>query len=278
MDYALKFNINGVEKRFDVTSKDFKRGKDVCLFNPRLFTDPQMRKDGYRVVDFPSEWHSRIFESITRYVAELFRENNEGELPYNFSLEKYHWFVSEKQHKKIVSAFRGGTFGLGGIHLKHLGIPYQDLDKFINSTVGGNMSCHYKRYGLSLKHFWIRIVRPGSNDNNPPHKDAHVKWNKDSINIYLPLAGSNELSSLPLLPGSHLEHEKEYIISSSPCYVDGKKFVVPAVVHRNGGINMITPNPQQNQILIFTSHILHGGGVNLNDDITRVSLEMRFFK
>ena len=41
---------------------------------------------------------------------------------------------------------------------------------------------------------------------------------------------------------------------------------------------MITPNPAFDEVLVFTPYALHGGGVNLNKDTTRVSLEMRFWK
>jgi ectoine hydroxylase-related dioxygenase (phytanoyl-CoA dioxygenase family) len=41
---------------------------------------------------------------------------------------------------------------------------------------------------------------------------------------------------------------------------------------------MITPNPSLGEVMIFTPHLIHGGGVNYNQDTTRVSLEMRFFK
>jgi ectoine hydroxylase-related dioxygenase (phytanoyl-CoA dioxygenase family) len=97
------------------------------------------------------------------------------------------------------------------------------------------------------------------------------------LNVYLPLAGSDENSSLPIIPKSHLEKESEYIISDSPCYVNGKKYTVPCIVHRNKGLDMITPNPNEGEIMIFTPNLIHGGGVNNNPNSTRVSLEMRFF-
>ena len=60
--------------------------------------------------------------------------------------------------------------------------------------------------------------------------------------------------------------------------MNNRKYVVPAVVHRDKGLNMVTPNPDLNQIMFFTPHLIHGGGVNTNKNLTRVSLEMRFFK
>jgi len=278
MDYSLTFSINNKNRfNYNVKSRNFRRGKNECLFKNPLFTNERMLKEGYLVHRFPKNWAVRINDSITEYVKERLRDN--GVEPYNFTLDKYHNYVDDYTHRGVVDSFRGGFFGTGGIHLNKLGIPYKELDEWVNGTIGSKgLSCHYKRYGISIKHFWIRIVRPNVNDNNPPHKDIHVGRNRDSINIYLPLAGSNENSSLPVIPRSHLENESEYIISASPCYVNNRKFVVPAVVHREQGLNMVTPNPGLNQIMFFTPHLIHGGGVNINKNLTRVSLEMRFFK
>ena len=155
------------------------------------------------------------------------------------------------------------------------------MDEFVCSTISANrpISCKIKRFGLiPYGKFWIRIVRPNSNDNNPPHKDSHLKRLRKCVNIYLPLDGSNSNSSLPLVPKSHNEKETNYIISSSPCYVNSKKNTVPCIVHRDKGLDMICPNPSNKEIMIFTPHLIHGGGVNSNQDTTRVSLEMRFFE
>jgi ectoine hydroxylase-related dioxygenase (phytanoyl-CoA dioxygenase family) len=41
---------------------------------------------------------------------------------------------------------------------------------------------------------------------------------------------------------------------------------------------MIRPNPSENEVLVFSPYLVHGGGYNTNIDITRISLEMRFWK
>lgn len=278
MDYALDYTINGRCFNFDISSKSFEYGKLVNTFDYELTEDAEIRSNGYTVRSFPSLWHRNIVAAITELICEKIA-NYKHKYPNGFSLDKYHEWVDDDLHGKIISSIRGGIFGMNGIPLESLGIPYRELDEFINDTVRSNgLSCHYKRYGLSLKHFWIRIVRPHVTDNNPPHKDSHLRRIQKNINIYLPLAGSDENSSLPLIPASHLELDSEYIISGSPCFVNERRFTVPAIVHRKRGLDMITPNPSENEILIFTPHIIHGGGINFNNNTTRVSLEMRFFK
>jgi hypothetical protein len=272
MDYSLSFNVNDRNYNFDVKSKNFKRRENECIFDDTLFKNQEFLKEGYIIRPFPKDYFNAIKESITKYVAGLIGN------PEHFTLETYHEYVNDTKHKEVINTFRGGFIGAGGIHLDYLGIPYEKFDEYINQTIkSSNLSCHYKRYGLSVKHFWIRIVRPNSKDNNPPHKDAHLKRMRKNINIYLPLAGSNMNSSLPIIPRSHLELESEYIVSDSPSIIEGRRFSVPAVVHRNKGLNMITPNPKTSEILIFTPYLIHGGGVNSNKKTTRVSLEMRFF-
>lgn len=277
MDYHLNFSINGNKHEFDVNARYFKYGKSICKFESYLFTNKEFLENGYIVNKFPENWKLNITNSITNYIKNIIKNISNVCLD-NFDLETYHKFVDDNLHKKVISKIQGKFLGMNGIHLNYLGIPYTNLDEFINEQIGSkNLSCHYKRYGISLKNFWVRIIRPNSLDNNPPHKDGHIGRINKNVNIYLPLAGSNEKSSLPIIPKSHLETDDNYIISSSPYLVNGKKFSVPCTVYRKNGLDLITPNPKEDEIMIFTPWLIHGGGINSNSDSTRVSLEMRFF-
>jgi hypothetical protein len=282
MDYHLEFTVNGTKKQFDVSSKSFTRGEKIVTFDRTLFSDLEFLETGYVLKPFSSKWKHKIEQSIRTFLIDkmvgtgIKLDKNQLE---TFTLDQYHHYVNEQQHQQIVNSFRGGFFGTGGINLSELGIDCGELDLFVSKSIKSNvpLSCKLKKFGLTFGKFWIRIVRPNSNDNNPPHKDSHLKRLRKNVNIYLPLAGSNKRSSLPLISGSHLESESEYISSVSPCYVNGKKNTVPCIVHRNKGLDMVCPNPKDGQVMIFTPHLIHGGGVNSNKDLTRVSLEMRFF-
>ncbi len=275
----LKFSINNVEKHFDIKSKSFKRGSDTYLFKKKV-KNKSILNLGYKISTLPNNFFCNIKQSISNIILNILKEQNI--FPENFDMEKYHNYVNDEQHLNVVNKFRGRLFGIGGIHLKHLGVNFSEMDNFINDIIipDNKLSCVYNLYGLKIKHFWIRIVRPNKLDNNAPHKDNHINrlCSPDIINIYLPLAGSNEYSSLPIIPESHLENEKEYIISESPCFIENKKFTAPALVHRNKGLNLITPNPNYGDVMIFTPLLVHGGGSNDNIDKTRISVEMRFFK
>jgi ectoine hydroxylase-related dioxygenase (phytanoyl-CoA dioxygenase family) len=41
---------------------------------------------------------------------------------------------------------------------------------------------------------------------------------------------------------------------------------------------MIRPNPMENQLMIFSPYLIHGCAINNNEDITRMSLEVRFIR
>jgi hypothetical protein len=275
--YALSFTVNEIEKNFDVEAESFKRGlNEIQLQNP-LFDEPSFLKNGYMIAKVPETWHETIISSIKSYILNALNVN--GINPENFQLDQYHTYVNDEIHQKVVDSFRGGMDGFNGIPIEQLNIPISDIDSFINETIKSNrpVSIHVLKLGLSIKKFWIRIIRPNTNDNNPPHKDSHLVRNRNMVISFYPIVGCNEKSSLPVIPGSHLEPESEYIISSSPSFVDKKEFNVPAIVHRNKGLNLMTPNPKEGEILIFTPELIHGGGVNLNTDTTRISLEMRYF-
>jgi hypothetical protein len=274
------FKINNQPFNILVQSKKFiNPNKNKFLFDTNLFKNEEFLENGYFLTDFPFEWSNSIKKNIKNYIFQFI--NNKENIK-NFDLNYYHNYVDDYNHNFIINKIRGGNLGLGGIDLNLLGVKTKDFDDFINEQIQSNfkLSCIFNFYGFKNKKFWIRIIRPNRKDNNPPHKDSHLRsfWIKDNVNIYLPIAGSNQKSSLPILPKSHLDNENQYTISSSPCYVNGNRYTVPCIVERDGDIDMITPNPNEKQILIFTPHIVHGGGMNLNEDLTRISLEMRFFK
>lgn len=130
---------------------------------------------------------------------------------------------------------------------------------------------------LMTDRFNIRVVRPRSGDNNPPHRDVWLDHLRHLINIYAPLAGSNARSSLPIAPGSHLWSEADIERTPGTAQADGITYGVPSVTGtRRGNLRMVRPNPGPGEVLVFSPYTIHGGAKNLNDDLTRVSLEMRF--
>ena len=123
----------------------------------------------------------------------------------------------------------------------------------------------------------LRIVRPQQHDNNPFHKDIYIKELKHAVNIYLPLWGSDENSSLPLIPGSHLWSESDFKRSACGSLINGQRFSVPAITSSKHPLKATRPNPKSDQIMLFSPYLIHGGAHNRNPDQTRISLELRFW-
>lgn len=126
--------------------------------------------------------------------------------------------------------------------------------------------------------FHFRVIRPNSSDNNPLHRDVWLPDYKDCINLYIPIAGSNELSSLIVIPESH--HWSESLIerTKTGAVLNGVKFNVPAVTHIARDYEIERPSPKKNELLLFSPYLIHGGAVNLNSDTTRISIEVRLWE
>jgi len=101
---------------------------------------------------------------------------------------------------------------------------------------------------------------------------------RNTVNIYLPIVGSNEKSSLKIHPGSHKWRESNTIVTNGGAVIKGKKYSVDTIVASKIPLNMIRPNPTQNQLLLFSPYLIHGCSDNGNENMTRMSLEIRFIR
>ena len=97
------------------------------------------------------------------------------------------------------------------------------------------------------------------------------------MNIYLPIHGSDDKSSLTIQPGSHKWNENITRTTRGGSTVLNKKYSVDAIVSSKIELKMIRPNPSSNQLLLFSPYLIHGGAHNENNK-TRFSLEVRFIK
>jgi ectoine hydroxylase-related dioxygenase (phytanoyl-CoA dioxygenase family) len=188
-----------------------------------------------------------------------------------FCLEKYHRLVSDEQHAAIIKRTRVG------FERHQFPIQLELVERRISEICGVSLTVDGANY--KGRPFFLRIVRPHKpQDNNPPHRDVWLDHLRDGVNIYFPVAGSNALSSLPVLPGSHKWSEDEIERSVDGARIGGLNFTVPTVTNAKLPLTMTRPNPQSNEVMVFSPYVIHGGAANLNDDLTRVSLEMRLWR
>ena len=131
-------------------------------------------------------------------------------------------------------------------------------------------------------HIIVRINKPKSNDYNPPHKDMYEAYDREGyfpqfVNFWIPIAGVTDKTSLPIVPKSHLISEDNVVRTSDGGIVGGNKYRV-RFIKEWGDNSMIRTNVTDSEVLIFSSHLIHGLAKNGEDDLTRVALEFRLFK
>lgn len=177
-------------------------------------------------------------------------------------LTQYHNVVDDEIHYKMVNRVYDNN--------------YFDVINFDITLIENRISEILNRklvikddYYHDSKKINVRIIRPNSNDYSPVHRDTWLDKLKESgINLYVPLWGSNENSSLVVIKGSHKW------VNLKRVEVDN--FTVPQLVTDNT-LNFIRPNPSDNEVLIFYPKTLHGGLGNYSSE-TRFSLEVRLYE
>ncbi len=226
--------------------------------------------DGFTVAPLlPHEQWSLLQQGCSDYLKSVLMSLTS--IAPDFSLAQYHRYIGDDQdlHLSIIDRVKVQPVSAFPLDMKHIEeriseichIPLEARNPFDNARI-----YHY------------RIVRPNVGDNNPLHRDIWLEDYDDCINLYIPIVGSNALSSLPLIPGSHLWPESCIEKTVGGAHIGNVRFNVPAVTSIDRAYEVSRPEPKANEVLVFSPYLIHGGAVNLNQDITRVSLEIRLWK
>lgn len=234
-----------------------------------LFAATPWNDRGYVVAPFLDEAPtSRLRAGIERLICDYLAEFGTSGLA-NFRLDRYHNFIDDN-HLRLIEKIR--SF----LPIDRFPIPASLVTDRVSEILGVPVTLIHPTYGVEV--FSIRIVRPFCRDHNPLHRDVWLDRLRNAVNLYVPLAGSNELSSLPLAPGSHLWSEDE-VVRTPEGYTEGElRYSVPALLSSVRELNLVRPNPAANEVLLFSPYLIHGGASNSAPDQTRVSLEMRFWR
>ena len=191
-------------------------------------------------------------------------------------LKKYHKYVTnDESHQKIIKKTRK-------LFSDDFKIPMADLYYKFEQLLGFRLS-NINPVNNSKHHIIIRINRPFSNDYNPPHKDIYGGLDEERyipryINFWIPSIGVTKNSSLPLVPSSHLISEKKILRTKSAGIIDGKIYHVRSIKSWNGSNNLKRVRIKEGEVLIFSSHLIHGLAINEEADTTRIALEFRLFR
>jgi hypothetical protein len=228
--------------------------------------------DGFVVAPFlEAEAYARLAAAVR---TRLMRRLHDAGLdpPDDFALARYHHVVTTDADHARVSAVGPWCYAM-----TDLGVAPELIADRVGAICGVPVATRPPHTEFP-EHFCIRVVRPRSRDNNPPHRDVWLDRLRHAVNIYAPLAGSSARSSLPLVPGSHRWAESDIERTASGARVNEVSFTVPSVVSARHPLALTRPDPKPNEVLVFSPYLIHGGAFNQQADQTRVSLEMRFWR
>ena len=237
-------------------------GDDVVLLDSdiNLLRNFEFDRDGHGVIDI---------DDYNPFLRNFIQEEIYKITSKRITIESYHSEITETEHAAILH-----------------NMPYKKNDsealKEFSMRIEEYVSSALKqKVRIFNDDIWVRICRPthvSNNDYNPCHKDVYLDFYRNMVNIYLPICGSNENSSLLMESGSHKWNEKDTIATKGGAYFkkENKKYSVDTIVASKKPLNMIRPNPSTSQMIIFSPYLIHGCSLNTNKDETRMSLEIRF--
>ncbi len=276
---AVRYIVDGHERTFFmIDSPAFQSGTKERLSTEEhdiIYSQPWYEQ-GFIEEDLLSPEDFRLLvDGLTSSIAKIIEEELSIDLT-GFSLEHYHRYVrTDEQHQKVISRTRDLFFGDFNFSLKEL-LP------LFNKKLGFELTNMIPQIQEEL-HIIVRINRPNSDDFNPPHKDIYeavdvYNYVAPFLNFWMPIAGVNAHSNLPLAPGSHLLGEDQVIRTKEGGNIQGNKYSVRMVKSWGGQNELTRSTVSYGQVLIFSAHLIHGLSVNDNEDLTRVALEFRLFK
>jgi hypothetical protein len=274
----IKYTVDGDVKKIIVPdSQEFFIGNDEILSNSEsdVTYEFDWYPEGFTIKNFITDKEfDRIKLGIEGSIKKIISKTLNIDVN-NFKLENYHKFITEDtDHFRIVAQTRDlftddFSFDIGYLISK--------LNRILNIKMTSYDEIHdYK------SHIIVRINRPSSSDFNPPHKDIYEHFDGDGyipkfINFWIPICGVTKNSVLPICPKSHLISESKILRTRNGSNVNNNNYRV-RLIKNWGNDKLFKPSIKYGEVLIFSSHLIHGLSLNEQDDVTRVALEFRLYK
>ncbi len=252
---------------------DLEFGKELLILKDDtnlLSRNPQLNKSGFgRFTVQDISTFNRLEKTMTLLIKE--RMELYQNVSDDFQLNQYHkHLVNQEDHFKI------STWALD---YKLLGSVYDEIKEQVEEILGVKLRIkRINHMGTEGDYVGFRVLRPQKNDHNPFHRDAWIPYWRDTVNIWLPICGFEDGNSLQFIPESHIWPDNKVLKTSAGVEISGKKYHVPAAVGTTNDFTIVTPALQKGDGMIFSPYLIHGNGVNRQDDTTRVSVEFRFCK
>jgi hypothetical protein len=244
---------------------DYDWGADLVILDQdkNLLKNTDFDDIGYNVLDI---------ENVSNLLNVFIHNEIFFLLNKDINIENYHNELTEEEHKQFITKMP---------FKKDI---YPDINKmciYLEEYISEILSEPVKIFNNDI---WVRVCRPDKynelSDCTPCHRDVYLDFYRNLVNIYVPICGSNENSSLKMVPGSHKWNENKTMVTKGGAYFKtiDKKYSVDAVIASKEPLPFVRPNPNENQIILFSPYLIHGCSENNNKNITHFSLEVRFIK
>ena len=231
-------------------------------------------EDGYSFIKTEEFFDStNVRKSLTREICNILKKHGVNVETKDFELKNYHKYVDHNTHQKVIAETRS----LSPDDFNFDTAPFlKEMSNYFSKKLNWTSNGGYEPKIIA------RINLPQSENFNPAHKDVYQVFDlKDKIpqmvNIWVPICGVNSSTGLPVASGSHLFKESDISRTKAGIEMNGTHYNVNCVKSWGGSSALKTLSPSVDQMVIFSSHLVHGLARNLNQDETRVSLEFRLF-
>jgi hypothetical protein len=267
----MEYSVKGQRFSYDAQGEKI-WGTDSVLLNDSidLTADKHWHETGYTIEKlFDDELYNTFTKNVYTLLINCWREAG---LPVTdqFLLQEYHKVATDfETHLRAVEKTKL-------LSVNDFPISIHLLEERISAICKTPLIAKNPFDQQAIFHF--RVIRPGKTDNNPLHRDVWLEDYDNCINLYIPIAGSNELTSLMIIPGSHLWPESKIERTAVGALINGVKFNVPAVTSIKDDFTVVRPSPEGNEVLVFSPYLIHGGAINSSPDQTRISIEIRLWK
>jgi hypothetical protein len=273
------FSINNNQHEVSIeNSPEFRYGKSEILSGES--TDITFHQSwypkGYSAMRFmDAQEFENLKNGLTNCIKRIITQVLGAPLE-NFRLEDYHKIVTtDADHLKIATKTRD-------LFPQDFDFPIAKVFSKFEELLGFKLTDINPHNGDKV-HIIVRINRPHSNDFNPPHKDIYEAFDSKDyipqfINLWIPIAGVTPKSSLPIVAASHLLPENRILRTFEGGVVAGNSYRVRMIKEWDGSNALERANVADGEVLFFSSHLVHGLGINEEDDTTRVALEFRLFR
>src|SRR6187431_1737811 len=217
----MKYVVNKSDLQYSADGKKF-RGDDSVLLNSAvdLTANTSWTKAGFTIEKLFNQNDFDTFKANTKSLLLKCWRDAGLSLPDDFSLDQYHQLVHTRdEHLMAIEKTKL-------LSVQSFPIDITILEKRISEICKEELIVKNPYDNQSIFHF--RVIRPQQPDNNPLHRDVWLEDYKDCINLYIPICGSNDLSSLIIIPGSHHWPESQIERTLEGAQIGSSKYNVPA--------------------------------------------------